>query len=153
MGFIKGKMIEVLKQAPLQDPVEYAIMGYHVTLRLSEAKQIEVITLEEAARIASEHLEENYNGTLTEEDIRQVALDRSKEITVALVGNPNAGKTSLFNLLSGQHERVGNYSGVTVSAKEGNYEYRNYKFRLIDLPGTYSLGAFSPEEQIGRAHV
>ena len=153
MGFIKGRVIEVLKQAPLQDPVEYLIMDYHVTLRRSEAKQIEVISLEEAARIASEHLEENYNGTLTEEDIRQVALDRSKEITVALIGNPNAGKTSLFNLLSGQHERVGNYSGVTVSAKEGSFEYRNYHFKLIDLPGTYSLGAFSPEERLVRQQL
>ena len=150
MGFIKGKMVEVFKHAPLQDPVEYSIMGYMVSLRRSEAQQIEVITLEEAARIASERLDSEQVDTLTEEDIRLVALEHSKHIKVALVGNPNAGKTSLFNTLTGKHERVGNYSGVTVAAKTGQYHYKDYTFTLTDLPGTYSLAAYSPEEKYVR---
>ena len=74
------------------------------------------------------------------------AEHRRRTINVALVGNPNCGKTSLFNFASGAHERVGNYSGVTVDAKVGHAEYEGYEFNLVDLPGTYSLSAYSPEE-------
>ena len=126
MGFIKGQEVEVLLCAPLQDPVKYKVMGYEVSLRRQEAEMIEVETAETRSQ-------------QSEAPVR-------KEISVALVGNPNCGKTSLFNFASGAHERVGNYSGVTVDAKEGYADYGGYRLRLVDLPGTYSLTAYSPEE-------
>lgn len=153
MGFIKGKVVEVRFAAPLKDPVEYHVMGYNVSLRRSEAANIEVISLEEAERIAKSHTAVGFHGTITEDDIRQVALDERKTINVALVGNPNAGKTSLFNVASGQNERVGNYSGVTVGAKDGFFDYKGYHIKLVDLPGTYSLSAYSPEEKYVRRQI
>ncbi len=150
MGFIKGKVVEVLNRAPLGDPIEYAVMGYNVSLRLSEAEKIEVITVAEAEEVVRRN---SSVATITEDEIRQVALDRRKEIQVALVGNPNAGKTSLFNVISGAHEKVGNYSGVTVDAKETEFEYKGYRIKLVDLPGTYSLSAYSPEERYVRNQI
>ena len=126
MGFIKGQTVEVLLNAPLQDPVKYKVMGYEVSLRRQEAEMIEVEPVEEKAA--------------------HKRAPKHKEISVALVGNPNCGKTSLFNFASGAHERVGNYSGVTVDAKEGYADFEGYRLRLVDLPGTYSLSAYSPEE-------
>ena len=133
MGFVKGQTVEVLLNAPLQDPVKYHIMGYEVSLRRQEAEMIEVKTAEEIARSGNTARE-------AEQEQEQTV------ITVALVGNPNCGKTSLFNFASGAHERVGNYSGVTVDAKEGYTDYEGYRIKLVDLPGTYSLTAYSPEE-------
>ncbi len=133
MGFVKGQTVEVLLNAPLQDPVKYHIMGYEVSLRRQEAEMIEVKTAEEIARSGNTAQE-------TEQEQEQTV------ITVALVGNPNCGKTSLFNFASGAHERVGNYSGVTVDAKEGYTDFEGYHIKLVDLPGTYSLTAYSPEE-------
>lgn len=153
MGFIKGKVVEVVNRAPLGDPIEYSVMGYNVSLRRSEAEKIEVITVAEAEEIAKQRRENDAFATITEDEIRQVALDRRREIQVALVGNPNAGKTSLFNSISGAHEKVGNYSGVTVDAKEIRFEYRGYHIRLVDLPGTYSLSAYSPEERYVRSQI
>ena len=72
---------------------------------------------------------------------------------MALVGNPNSGKTSLFNAISGGHEHVGNYSGVTVGAKIGHRCYRGYRFEVTDLPGTYALSAYTPEERYVRSHI
>ena len=152
MGFIKGKVVEVVNRAPLGDPIEYSVMGYNVSLRLSEAEKIEVITVAEAEEIAKQRKEGAF-ATITEDEIRQVALDRRREIQVALVGNPNAGKTSLFNVISGEHEKVGNYSGVTVDAKETEFEYKGYHIKLVDLPGTYSLSAYSPEERYVRNQI
>ena len=153
MGFIKGKVVEVLNCAPLGDPIEYSVMGYNVSLRRSEAEHIEVITVAEAEEIAKKRHENGSFATITEDEIRQVALDRRREIQVALVGNPNAGKTSLFNVISGAHEKVGNYSGVTVDAKDVEFEYRGYHIRLVDLPGTYSLSVYSPEERYVRSQI
>ena len=133
MGFVKGQTVEVLLNAPLQDPVKYHIMGYEVSLRRQEAEMIEVKTAEEIARSGNAARE-------AEQEQEQTV------ITVALVGNPNCGKTSLFNFASGAHERVGNYSGVTVDAKEGYTDFEGYRIKLVDLPGTYSLTAYSPEE-------
>ena len=168
MGFIQGKVVEVLHSAPLLDPIEYLILGYHVSLRRSEASQIEVISIEEAEHLAKEHnpskgnfvpycpgctshncgFKESIEYTTTEEDmLRRGAMEKRKEITVALVGNPNSGKTSLFNVASGSHQRVGNYSGVTVDVIKGSMYYNGYHITLIDLPGTYSLSAYSPEEK------
>ena len=83
----------------------------------------------------------------------EVVSRHSRRINVALVGNPNSGKTSLFNAISGSHEHVGNYSGVTVDAKRGYYNYRGYRFEITDLPGTYALSAYTPEELYVRRHI
>ena len=165
MGFIKGKEVEVLLNAPLQDPVKYKIMGYEVSLRHSEADHIEVVSLNEAQNdqelkkaSKEEHEQVIDSQIIDSQEADEQALgdkmlvaereaDRLHHvINVALVGNPNCGKTSLFNFASGAHERVGNYSGVTVDAKVGHAEYNGYHFNLVDLPGTYSLSAYSPEE-------
>ena len=177
MGFIKGKKVDVLLNAPLQDPVKYKIMGYEVSLRHSEADHIEVVSIDEAKNdaklskaeeedrqqvIASKVVDSNdsdeqalgdkmlvaerkdnaSNEALAEQEAERL----HRVINVALVGNPNCGKTSLFNFASGAHERVGNYSGVTVDAKVGEADFNGYHFNLVDLPGTYSLSAYSPEE-------
>ncbi len=153
MGFVKGKMVETLRNAPLQDPIEYAIMDTRVLLRRKEADNIEVITLEEAERIAKETVDTAFHGTITENDIRRIALERRKVINVALVGNPNCGKTSLFNRSTGEKEHVGNYSGVTVGATMAQFDFKGYHIKLVDLPGTYSLSAYSPEEKYVRHHI
>lgn len=154
MGFIKGKTIEAQLNAPLQDPVKYKIMGYEVSLRHNEAQMIEIITEEEAKNLVPEQPTcsssfDTGNGktnTLTDDQLLNAALQQRKTINVALVGNPNCGKTSFFNFASGAHERVGNYSGVTVDAKEGVAHFDGYRINLVDLPGTYSLSAYSAEE-------
>lgn len=152
MGFIKGKVVEVLNKAPLGDPIEYNIMGYNVSLRLDEAQHIEVVSVEEAEKIAKSNSMDNIN-IVSEDEIREVALQKRKDIQVALVGNPNAGKTSLFNVISGAKEKVGNYSGVTVDAKTNVLNYKGYNITLVDLPGTYSLSAYSPEERYVRKQI
>ena len=159
MGFIQGKEVKVVLNAPLKDPIEYEIIGYKVSLRREEAKQIEVVTEEEAreALVNDEHLQA-LPGDMEEKErldkaLAHVAEERNHVIRVALVGNPNCGKTSLFNIASGSHEHVGNYSGVTVDAKEGHFEHGGYKITLVDLPGTYSLSAYSPEELYVRKNL
>ena len=153
MGFVKGKTVTVVLNAPLKDPIEYEIIGYKISLRRDEADQIEVISESEA----KQQLSSAESAVVTDEascddvaylDQRMKALaeERNRIIRVALVGNPNCGKTSLFNIASGSHEHVGNYSGVTVDAKEGRFVHGGYQFILVDLPGTYSLSAYSPEE-------
>jgi ferrous iron transport protein B len=150
MGFIKGKKIEVLLNAPLKDPIKYKVMDYEVSLRRNEALLIEVISEKEALETAATS---NYFGTVEPTELHTIANKKRKIINVALVGNPNAGKTSFFNIASGGHERVGNYSGITVDAKEGHFTLGDYKFRIFDLPGTYSLAAYSPEERYVRKHI
>ena len=156
MGFIKGKTVEVLLNAPLKDPIKYKIMGYEISLRRQEASMIEVVSEEEARNLSTGT---TYHGGISEtipvndNEMRAIAQGKRRTINVALVGNPNCGKTSLFNIASGSHEHVGNYSGVTVDAKEGYFEFQGYHFRLIDLPGTYSLSAYSPEELYVRKHI
>lgn len=174
MGFIKGKVVEVLLNAPLRDPVKYKIMSYEISLRHDEAEMIEIISEEEARHIEKQQTEsaENLNGKLctephqnilplanessemlTDQQLRKVAMQRRRTINIALVGNPNCGKTSLFNQVSGAHERVGNYSGVTVDAKEGHTSFQGYEFNIVDLPGTYSLSTYSPEELYVRKQI
>lgn len=163
MGFIKGKIVEVLQNAPLQDPVKYKIMGYEVSLRHSEADKIIVISEAEAHEIEHDkelfsdkeaiEAHEHDDQPLTEKQMQKVAQKKRRTINVALVGNPNCGKTSLFNFVSGAHERVGNYSGVTVDAKEGTAYFEGYTFNIVDLPGTYSLSAYSPEELYVRKQI
>lgn len=157
MGFISGKKVSVVLNAPLKDPIEYEILGYRISLRREEAGMIEVIGEEEAKlHIEKEHAQETIYAdeeALLSREMNELARERHKIIRVALVGNPNCGKTSLFNIASGSHEHVGNYSGVTVDAKEGRFEYKGYQIVLVDLPGTYSLSAYSPEELYVRKNL
>ena len=160
MGFIAGKKVTVVLNAPLKDPIEYEILGYKLSLRRSEAEQIEVIGENEAKEVMKKDISFDtiYADDCDEEWslnnlMKKLAEERKHVIRVALVGNPNCGKTSLFNIASGSHEHVGNYSGVTVDAKEGRFEYKGYKFVLVDLPGTYSLSAYSPEELYVRKNL
>jgi len=194
MGFVKGKSVHVILNAPLQDPVEYEVMGYKISLRREEASLVEVVSEEEALQYASKqpaeplhpilpsgqddcrrihsvHDEKDRMGRVgsafprrelhegveagpasdVQRQMEEVAEEMHRTIYIAFVGNPNSGKTSLFNMSSGAHEHVGNYSGVTVGAKDGFFTYtaangREYHFRVVDLPGTYSLSAYSPEE-------
>ena len=159
MGFVKGNKVKVILNAPLRDPIEYEIIGYKISLRREQAEKVEVISESEAKEMlmASENLPpieaDDNDDAIIEREMTSLAEKRRKTIRVALVGNPNCGKTSLFNIASGSHEHVGNYSGVTVDAKEGTFEYGGYHFQLVDLPGTYSLSAYSPEELYVRRNL
>ena len=152
MGFIKGKTVEVLLNAPLQDPVKYHIMGYEVSLRHQEADMIEVVSIDKAQPQQNKPDAED-KVVITEGLLRSAALRERRHLNVALVGNPNCGKTSLFNYASGAHAHVGNYSGVTVDASVAEAHYYGYSFTLTDLPGTYSLTCYSPEELYVRQHL
>ena len=149
MGFVKGQPVEVIKIAPFNGPTEYNIMGYHVSLRNSEARLIEVITPE----LAKQLTESTFEGIVDHEKLKITAIKQHHNISVAFVGNPNCGKTSLFNYISGAKEHVGNYSGVTVDTKHNKYQQSDYNFDLYDLPGTYSLAAYTPEELYVRKHI
>ena len=147
MGFVVGKKVEVIKKAPLRDPIEYKIMGYHISLRNSEAQLIEVDRDNKLKEIQSS------NGVLISEDENGSWFEKTRQIQVALVGNPNSGKTTLFNFASGSKEKVGNYAGVTVDSKEASYKQSNYTFSIVDLPGTYSIKSYSPEEIYLRNYI
>lgn len=149
MGFVRGKKITSILNAPLNDPIKYGVMGYEVSLRRSEADLIEIISFPQEK---SPELNNSF-GTAADAEVEQLAESTSHTINVALVGNPNSGKTSLFNALSGGHEHVGNYSGVTVDSKSGSFTYRGYKINITDLPGTYALSAYTPEELYVRRHL
>ena len=181
MGFVRGQRVEVILNAPLKDPIEYKIMGYDISLRRSEADMVVVLSDSEASEYLAgggshhhhhEHhrrhcgcgadgqpAQPEYPAAATpgpEEGcatIDEVINRHSRTIGVSLVGNPNSGKTSLFNAISGGHEHVGNYSGVTVGAKIGHRCYRGYRFEVTDLPGTYALSAYTPEERYVRSHI
>ncbi len=146
MGFVKGEKVLVIKNAPLHDPIEYKLMDSHISLRRSEASLIEVV------RISGE-VSGGFNGTFTEDEIAREVYEKSQTINIALVGNPNSGKTSLFNRATGLREKVGNYSGVTVDAKQGVIHHKGYTINLIDLPGTYSLTEYSAEEVYVREYI
>ena len=150
MGFVRGQEVVAELNAPLRDPIKFKIMDYEVSLRRNEANLIEVITEEEAADV----VQPTSHGTTTEEySPAVVAEERGKTINIALVGNPNCGKTSLFNVASGANEHVGNYSGVTVDAKAGHFDYKGYRINIYDLPGTYSLATYTPEELYVRRYL
>ena len=189
MGFIRGKIVKVIKNAPLQDPVEYEIMGYRIALRHSEAELIEVMPISELPKLKLEtdslddfkhHRSHHQHNRKRHSKVWRHLFGRkpphhhshdakraahpshewpgairsgNQVINVALVGNPNSGKTSLFNLASGSHERVGNYSGVTVDAKTARFHQGHYTFNLVDLPGTYSITEYTPEELYVRTHI
>jgi ferrous iron transport protein B len=141
MGFVRGQQVTVIKEAPFKDPIEYNVMGYMLSLRRQEASLIEVIT-----ETPSVH-QKKYNGTTIEiQESEADIIKAGKTINIAMIGNPNSGKTSIFNYASRSHEKVGNYSGVTVGAKLAKVEYQGYSLNIYDLPGTYSLSTYSPEE-------
>lgn len=146
MGFVRGEKVTVVRNAPLHDPIEYQLMDGYISLRRSEARLIEVV------RISTEE-QEGFNGTFTESEIARQIREKSRTIDIALVGNPNCGKTSFFNRATGLREKVGNYSGVTVDAKQGVFHYKGYKINLIDLPGTYSITEYTPEEIYVREYI
>ena len=150
MGFVVGKQVIVVKNAPLKDPVEYNIMGYEVSLRHSEASLIEV-----TKDLTFESKDNKFRGTFELEETLNLAsgVARSKVINVALVGNPNCGKTTIFNFASHSKEKVGNYGGVTIDAKQAVFMHRGYTFKLVDLPGTYSITSYTPEELYVRDHI
>ena len=149
MGFVAGKEVSVLKNAPFKDPVEYRLMGYNVSLRRVEAGLIEVVTPEEALLLHPP----TYEGTIDLEELKISAKEKGRMISIALVGNPNCGKTTLFNRLTNSKEHVGNYSGVTVGASKSRLEKNGYHFDLTDLPGTYSLTSYTPEELYTRNFI
>ena len=174
MGFVKGSRVKVILNAPLRDPIEYEIIGYKISLRREEAEKIEVLTRDEAREMLKENpeafgpsqprraieaddcvdtIQQSRDSEFSDEEIKALVDKKRKSIRVALVGNPNCGKTSLFNIAANAHEHVGNYSGVTVDAKEGVFEHGGYTFTLVDLPGTYSLSAYSPEELYVRKNL
>ena len=150
MGFVRNAEISVVLNAPLKDPIEYRILGYNVSLRRSEAEMVVVITNEEAkARL----LKKNAKAVVSDEAVEEMIDSRKRHINVALVGNPNSGKTSLFNIIAGTHEHTGNYSGVTIDAKSGHRQHKGYELHITDLPGTYALSPYSPEELYVRRHL
>lgn len=164
MGFIRGQRVDVLLNAPLHDPVKYKLMGYEVSLRHDEAALIEVektqestgditVTNDDKVETQPSKVQECEDASCVKRWTKTTPLHSGETISVALIGNPNCGKTSLFNYASGAHARVGNYSGVTVDSTEASAEYFGYKFRLTDLPGTYSLSCYSPEELYVRRHL
>ena len=156
MGFIRGKEVDVIQNAPLKDPIHYRVMGYDVSLRRNDAQMIEVVSVAEFIEASTGKQEnrpvDSYIQT-SGKSLQAMAMHKGKTINVALVGNPNCGKTSLFNFASGAHEHVGNYSGVTVDAKAGTFHQNDYTFKIVDLPGTYSLSAYTPEELYVRKHL
>ena len=146
MGFIKGKEIKVIKYAPLKDPIEYEIMNYHISLRRSEAELIEIEVYNKPIFIDNNQV----HFTHSENDYIKRIKEKTHTINIALVGNPNSGKTTLFNYLTGSAEHVGNYEGVTVDLKKGKIKKFGYTFEIVDLPGTYSLSAYTSEEVLVR---
>ena len=155
MGFVRGHNVKVLLNAPLKDPIKYKILDYEISLRRSEADLIEVVrdneyTQQEKQFTTTEDSDNSTDTTVS----NQEKIEREKNtINIALIGNPNCGKTSLFNELCNGHERVGNYSGVTVDAKDGHFDYGGFHFKVVDLPGTYSLSSYSPEERYVRRYL
>lgn len=149
MGFVRNKTVKVIRNAPLNDPIEYEVMGYKVMLRRNEASMVEIITPAEAENLP----QANYNGVFTNEWFEKSVKEKVKEINVVLVGNPNCGKTTFFNFASDSNEKTGNYSGVTVDTHHAEFRHKGYLFKITDLPGTYSLSAYSPEELYVRNYI
>lgn len=146
MGFVKGKLVKSIKNAPLKDPIEYKILDYYVSLRREEAKYIEIAKIDTQAAFSAKQAEFN----AIDDGIFETRTKDENVIKVAFIGNPNCGKTTLFNYLGGTNEHTGNYSGVTVGATNNRFQYKGYTFEIVDLPGTYSISAYSPEETFVR---
>ncbi|MBR3103562.1 MAG: ferrous iron transport protein B [Lachnospiraceae bacterium] len=171
MGLIPGAEVELVKYAPMGDPVEFRVYGYELTLRLADAERItaaavlkvspegEVLKPLRAAagsrdhrsRAKAEHPGLGEEGRYHEKETEN-PLPEGTPLTFALVGNQNSGKTTLFNQLTGSNQHVGNFPGVTVDRKDG--EIRGQKGTLItDLPGIYSMSPYTSEEIVSRDFV
>ena len=150
MGFVRGKEVFVVKNAPLRDPIEYRLMNYEISLRRSEARLVSVVTENDVMQTLTN---EDFHGVIDEEILKKTAGEKGKIIDVALVGNPNSGKTTIFNFASHSREKVGNYGGVTVDSKMARFQQSGYTFQIVDLPGTYSINAYTPEELFVRSHI
>ncbi len=172
LGFVPGQEVTRVYATPSGSPVIYAMLGQRVALRTGEAQLIEVSTQRpnenyaDEQRVARTAAETSAAAPLPSGPIvpatgcatescggcpgcgprKPLAPKAEGTITVALVGNPNCGKTTVFNALSGGHERTGNYAGVTVASVVGETHIDGRTVRFVDLPGTYSLRAYSPEE-------
>lgn len=153
MGFVRGRVVDVVLDAPLKDPIKYEILGYAVSLRRAEADMIEVEKVDDSSREQSLSHKKDSTESVDSKTSRQPGPRADKIINVALIGNPNCGKTSLYNDISGAREHVGNYGGVTVDIKTITFQFEGYTIRLTDLPGTYSLAAYSPEELYVRRYM
>lgn len=150
MGFIKGKEVTVIRSAPLKDPVDFKIMGYEVSLRRNEAELIEVITPDE---LPENLTHDKFEGVIEADPLQKIAHEKGRVIDVALVGNPNSGKTTIFNMASRSKQMTGNYGGVTVNSTLASFKLDGYTFQITDLPGTYSLSHYTPEELFVREHI
>lgn len=153
MGFLKGQKVEVIKNAPLRDPVVYKIMGSRVSLRKSEANLLEVVPYNVNSDAQLKNYQSPFYGTFETDSLPPEILEKRNTIEVALVGNPNCGKTTMFNHASGQKGHTGNYAGVTIESNTASVKHNNYKLLMTDLPGTYSISAYSPEEVYVREHI
>jgi len=187
MGLVSGVNFRVVRMAPLGDPIEIRLRGFHLSLRKEEAATISVLlkghmgdgkpmSQHGSRHVRPRHLrrhsaarkeffearlhgqkeyipQRKYGPLHSPQSHKSGSNGNRKDISVALVGNPNSGKTSIFNLLVGSNRTVGNFSGVTVEKYEGVVKHKGYTIRVIDLPGTYSLSAYSPEEVITRNYL
>lgn len=159
MGMIPGAEVTVVKLAPMGDPMELQVHGYELTLRLAEAAQIGIDSIEKRsnphARVEngkeSEHPGLGEDGRYHSKKDEN-PLPEGTKLTYALVGNQNCGKTTLFNQLTGSNQHVGNFPGVTVDRKDGSIKgYPNTN--ITDLPGIYSMSPYSSEEIVSRNFV
>ena len=159
MGFTPGAKGWIVRKAPLGDPIEVHIMDYEISLRNSEAKGIEVSKSEveikkdrilKSSDTKKEKLELDSNLIENREDIykKTKVPSNNTKLKVAIAGNPNCGKTTIFNALTGANYKVANYPGVTVERREKDIVYNGYTYDLIDLPGVYSLSAYSQDEVV-----
>jgi ferrous iron transport protein B len=161
MGLIPGVSITYVKAAPMGDPIEYRVWGYELTLRLSEAQQIQITGVEDADSTAqstdtsrNKKPKDSKHPGLGEMGIYHVkqrgeTIEKGEILTFGLAGNQNCGKTTLFNQLTGANQHVGNFPGVTVDRKDG--PIRKQENTLVtDLPGIYSLSPYTSEEIVTR---
>ena len=159
MGVIPGAEVTVIKFAPMGDPMELQIHGYELTLRLSDAEQIEIELISERSRRheGAKNINKSVHPGLGEEGKYHVKgdgkpLPEQEKLTYALVGNQNCGKTTLFNQLTGSNQHIGNFPGVTVDRKDGAIK-GHPNTSVTDLPGIYSMSPYSSEEIVSRNFV
>ena len=164
MGLLKGTGVTFIRSAPLGDPMEFRLRGFELSIRRADAAQVTIAHLEEERPVGIVRpvpppahvipagmirIAVSIHHGATGEALGETVSARSK--SYAVVGNPNSGKTTLFNALTGLRQKVGNYPGVTVEKKSGQFiGQHGERIELLDLPGSYSLGAHAPDELITR---
>ena len=158
MGLIQGTEVTVVQYAPMGDPIELRLHGYELTIRLKDAKNIEISKEHKPKNIRKkvekqEKLHPGYGeGGKFHNRKEETPLPEGETLTFALVGNQNCGKTTLFNQLTGSKQHVGNFPGVTVDRKDGVIKGHNNTL-ITDLPGIYSMSPYSSEEIVTREFV